>query len=385
LSLPRAAFDVIVVGAGPSGSTVAMDLVQKGHKVLLVDKDTHPGEKNVCGGLMPENYASGLSIPSWAIERRLEAFRYHIDNKTYSMTLPAISFHRRVFDRYLAETAARLGAQLATDTFARGVTIGNEVVASLVDKQGRLDTAESKLIVFADGPHTLANRTMGIGFDRHPTNTAIAAIYEVDSGNFSLEAFEHFVNSEVSPCGYGWIFPKRSVLNVGIYCLMSKIGNRNIHCMLDWFIEEFKPVARYLADRPRARFATALIPLTPAIKLFAHRTLVVGDAAGMVEPVWGDGIGFGIMGGHLAAEVAHKSLEFGRYDEAFLSEYQKQWEKSVEYRTIKRYSRLLRLMLTVIPERNNPFEWTTRVALRSYALYGLKVRRGPDADLCLQS
>lgn len=376
-------FDAIVVGAGPSGSTVARDLVLHGHSVLLVEKDSYPGENSVCGGITQETYVSDLDLAPAVIERQLSRFHYHIGDSTYALNIPTLSFQRNVFDRFLAENAAKLGAQLLTGTLAHDVSIDGKVVVSLMNKSSAQKyTMESKLIVFADGPHTLANTTLGIGFERRAQDTAIAAIYEIEWPDNPLDAFELFVEPQISSCGYGWVFPKKHILNAGAYCLMSRIGNANIHAFLDYFVREFVPVAKYLVGRPRTRFAAAMIPIAPAKQVYGPRCLVAGDAAGMVEPIWGDGIGFSIAGAHIAAEVAHEALVKDQFSEAFLSSYQRRWEASHEWRMIRRYSTLLRLLLKILPKHNNPFRWIARTALRTYALLdGLNLEKTQRSDL----
>ncbi len=174
-------------------------------------------------------------------------------------------------------------------------------------RTGSPTTVNADLVIFADGPSSLSYRRFGLGFSRSPDRTFLAAIYELEWKNTPLDCFEFFFDRNVSPWGYGWIFPKRHVVNVGVGCLLSKL-NTNIRQNLDYLVNKHPLASKKLAGRKILRFASALIPVAPARETVGPRMLVVGDAAGIVDPLWGGGIGYAILTGKIAGQISVKAF-----------------------------------------------------------------------------
>jgi len=327
--------DVAIIGAGPAGSSAARLIAESGYDVALIEKDEYPGRTNVCGGVVLEKYVSGLNLPEEIVEKRVARWIYHFPKKSYLLKQPAVSVRREIFDKFLAEAARRKGANLMVSTIARDVNLGrNEVTVSVIDRTTQEHhLIRAKLVIFADGPSTISHGKFHIGFERKPDKTALACIYEVEWRQNPMDSFEGFLGSEITPWGYGWVIPKKDLLNVGIGYLMSRMET-NIRKCLDHFMVSHPKVCPLVRARRRTKFAAALIPLAPAKRIVGDRTLVVGDAAGMVEPISGGGIGCAMRGASLAAKVAVRALNENRFDEAFLGEFDREWRASEDYKNI---------------------------------------------------
>jgi len=237
------------------------------------------------------------------------------------------------------------GAELLVSTLATDVARSRDGIIVRLKNRVTEETYEvkAKLAIFADGPSTLAFKKLGFGFGSG-NRKAFSAIYEVEWEDNPFECFEHFFNREVSPWGYGWIFPKRDVLNVGVMCLMSKMRS-NIKTYLDFLVNMHPIASKKLTGRSKLRFAAAIIPLQHANKIHGDRILVVGDAAGMVDPIVGAGIGYAIKGSALAARVAVKALEENSLDETSLSQFEREWKRGEIYKSIRKSQLLVTLFL----------------------------------------
>lgn len=187
-----------------------------------------------------------------------------------------------------------------------------------IQVKSRENTIESKLVVFADGPNTLAYRRFGIGFKPWSNKTCVSVVCEVKWENNPLDHTEFYYGYDISPWGYGWIFPKRNTVNVGVWCLHSVL-NSNIIESLNYLLRKHLLTQEKLKGKEVVWLRSALIPVAPARKIFGERVLVVGDAAGMVNPVTSGGIAHAINGGMLAGRISSEALEKDNFSSTFLS------------------------------------------------------------------
>ena len=317
--------DVAVVGAGPAGSSTAKTIAEKGYDVILIERDSYPGENNVCAGGIPKRIAEEMGVED-TIEKEIKSDILVFPWGRKEIERDNATVHRRIFDKRLAEIAVESGAKILTNTIVKDVTVKDDFV--LLNSE-----IAAKIVVFADGPNTLAYRKFRIGFRPESDKTVVSVVCELEWKNNELESFEMYFDRRISPWGYGWIFPKRNLVNVGVGCLYSKL-NCNIIEMLKYFINDF-PLSKYkLHSRKIVWLRSSLIPVSPAEKIYGERILVVGDAAGMVDPISGGGIAHAIEGGKIAGEVCVKALEENDFSENFLSLYDKLWRKTKNYRDI---------------------------------------------------
>lgn len=332
--MPDRKCDVAVIGAGPAGSTTALTIAKQGFDVLLVEKDEYPGKANVCAGGTSQSIIKDLGLSPRLVEKEIQGGKHYFPWGLKSSNLRGITVYRNVFDRGLAEKAVEEGSTLLTRTMIKEVTRKSDRV-QLQSKESSID---SKLVVFADGPHTLAHRRFGIGFEPRSDTTCISAVCEVKWEDNPLNQTEFYYGYEISPWGYGWLFPKRNTVNVGVGCLHSEL-NTNIIDSLNYLLRKHPLTHEQLKGKEIVWLRAALIPVAPAQKIFDERVLVVGDAAGMVDPVTGGGIMHAINGGLLAGRIACDALEKDDCSARFLARYQQLWQRTSDFSFI--YSKYL--------------------------------------------
>jgi digeranylgeranylglycerophospholipid reductase len=319
--------DVAVIGAGPAGSTAARTIAHRGFDVLLIEKDEYPGMTNVCAGAMPGSIIRDMGLDPGVIEKEISGQQHYFPwGMAESPLEDAVTVYRKVFDRSLAEKAVEDGAHLLNNTLVRDIS----VKAGGVSIDAGATEIESKLVIFADGPNTLAYRRLGFGFRPDADNTCASAVCEIEWADNPLDQFEFYYGYGIAPWGYGWVFPKRNTVNVGVGCLASRVRS-NIMDSLNYLIRDHPLTRDRLKERKVVSLSTATIPVAPAGKIFGERALAVGDAAGMVDPISAGGIHHAIHGGRIAGGVCADALEEDDFSAGFLSRYQDRWERSRDY------------------------------------------------------
>jgi digeranylgeranylglycerophospholipid reductase len=332
--------DVIVVGAGPAGSTTAKIVAGRGFDVQLVEK-RKPLETKICGGGISHRLLELLSLPEHVVEKKVSYEVHHFPWGTRINSEQHVTVLREKFDHFLASEAAKSGAQLTYETIVVKVRKENKkIIVYAKTKKGEVFCTPCKIVVFADGVATIAGKTFpSVGFKGNPKNTALGAIYEVEFKNNNMKHYELYYGSQISPWGYGWIFPKKNSLNIGVGCLLSDLrkSGQNIKHLLDHFYANFVQNSNKLPEGKKIKeFGAALIPLSLSSKIFAPSCLVVGDAAGMVDPLLGCGIVHAVAAGRLAGQIAVEALAKNDFSERYLSRYQTLWEESASYWQMKK-------------------------------------------------
>jgi len=295
-ALTAAAFDVAVVGTGPAGCVTAIQLARSGVRVALVDKATLPRYKTCGGGvvgrarrLLPVDIAPVVVRECRHAEINVLdqglGFVCERERPIVSMTM------RSELDHFLARAAVEAGATLLAPVEIRGFRTGTTCV---------LETAGgslmASLVVAADGATGFISRAAGWP-PGHASIPALECEIPVDAATFERFAGTARFDFGVIPHGYAWVFPKEAHLSVGV--LSTRRGSVGLKAYL----------ARYLAQRGIATAGEAaphgyVIPMRPVARTFVrNRTLLVGDAAGLVEPVAAEGISFAVLSGRLAADA----------------------------------------------------------------------------------
>ncbi len=324
--------DVAVIGAGPAGSTAARTIAHQGHGVILIEKDEFPGMTNVCAGALPGSIIRDMGLGPGVVEKEISGQTHYFPwGHSASLVENGVTVYRNVFDRSLADKAVEEGAELLSNTLVRDVSVEGDGVSV---SAGDVEIA-SKLVVFADGPNTLAYRRLGFGFRPDADRTCVSAVCEIEWENNPLNRFEFYYGYGIAPWGYGWLFPKRNTVNVGVGCLASR-ARSGIMDSLNYLIRDHPLTRDRLKGRKVVSLATATIPVAPAGKIFGERALAVGDAAGMVDPISAGGIHHAIHGGEIAGTVCAEALAAGDFSSSFLSRYQDRWESTKDYFFIRR-------------------------------------------------
>jgi geranylgeranyl reductase family protein len=329
-------YDVTIVGAGPAGSTTAKFLAEKGFKTLLLDKEKFPREKP-CGGGLPirvlqrfpyvvndkiiEAYSSSGTIFSPSLQHQIEICK---NTPIIAMVL------RKKFDFELVKFAIEAGTIFQEATPASAVRISNDTAQVTLDQGRRID---SEIIVGADGVNSSLARNMGLPASRTEKGICILQEFEVDEkimDEYFKKSRHCYIHSRFkSASGYGWVFPKKEHLNIGFSIINMDKNQQLKHNLLNWYqdyitlLKEKNLIPQHLKETPVKGGALLTHPLE---KTYADRFLLVGDAAGFINPLTGEGIYYAMASGQIAAEIITEALEKKQTTQEFLSQYQTRWQ-----------------------------------------------------------
>jgi len=289
--MPR--FDAIVVGAGPAGSTTAYRLARAGAKVCLLDRARFPRDKPCGGGLTLRAVRQLPFSVEPVVEDRVDTLELGLRyGKRWSgrASEPLVLMtQRRRLDAFLAEQAAEAGADFRDAARVTGVDPRGAVT---VDGE-RLD---ADVVIGADGANGIASR----GFERPTLEHGVALEGNVSYTHVSRERFggRAVVELGVVHGGYAWVFPKGDHVNVGV----GGWGTEGPH--LRERLTEL--CAAFGIDEAEVRALRGhRLPMRGAMSSpVCERLALVGDAAGLVDPLSGDGMYEAFVSGRLAAEAA---------------------------------------------------------------------------------
>ncbi|MEN3309457.1 MAG: menaquinone-9 beta-reductase [Micromonosporaceae bacterium] len=328
--------DVIVVGAGPGGSTTACHLARHGLDVLLLEKTEFPREK-VCGdGLTPRAVKQLVRLGvdttpenGWQRNRGLRVIgggvRLELDwPDLASFPNYGLTRTRLDFDEMLANRAKEAGAQLLTSHNVTGPVLdgGGRVVGVQASVGEDKQPAEFRapLVVAADGVSARFALSLGMAKrDDRPIGVAVRRYYHSPAKQEDeyLESWLELRSGEGGPAallpGYGWIFGMGDGrVNVGLGVLNSSVafGKTNYRAMLtDWL--STTPPDWGMNDEANADgpIQGAALPMGfSRVPHYQRGVMLVGDSGGMVNPFNGEGIAYAMESGELAAEVAVQAL-----------------------------------------------------------------------------
>lgn len=339
--------DVIVIGAGPAGSSAATMLARRGWQVALLECGERPGMRKACGGGLEGPDAEWLELPDELVHGRLVCRKHFFPWGQTTLSLPHVNTLRQELDAWLAGQAEAAGAQLVCARAKSVQHVNQDKLEVLITGKGVEQTLAAHLVIFADGARTLARQCGSLGFAPRRGNTAIGVVYELAWPEPSPDFYEIHFGATWSRWGYVWIFPKRGMVNVGIMALLED-GAR-----AEERLRAFIAGRPDLRDRPILRHIGGLIPLSPASRIYADGLLAAGDAAGMVEALSGAGIAYAAASGRLAGEVACEALEANEFTTAFLSRYQRRWEATPRFRNLRFQAMLTRVALPLARRDGN--------------------------------
>jgi geranylgeranyl reductase family protein len=287
--------DVLVVGAGPAGSATAIHLARGGARVLLADKARFPRDKPCGGGLTGRALRRMPVDPSPVVERDVDRFELRLrygSSFSRGHAEPLIRMtQRRRLDAFLAEQAAAAGAAFRDSSRVEVVDLAADGVTARVGA----DTVSADVLVGGDGANGVVARAAGLG-DGIVRGVALEGNVPLDALRGDLQQTA-VIELAVLPGGYGWVFPKRDHANLGVGGWGSEGPRLRGHLGR-------LASAHGLALDDLSELRGHRLPMrrlgTPAA---AGRVLLVGDAAGLVDPLSGDGMYEAFVSARLAADA----------------------------------------------------------------------------------
>ncbi|AAC06471.1 geranylgeranyl reductase family protein [Aquifex aeolicus] len=283
-------FDVVVVGAGPSGSSAARYLSEKGLRVLLMERKKLPRFK-LCGGALSGRFSKYLpqdfkSKVLNVIHKGYLGFRGD-KHKLKEREEVAYIIDRADFDHFLAQKAMEKGCELREET----------ELLDLWEEKGKiiLDTTKGKVscdfLIGADGFHSKVAKFLGFKKEKYYRSVEVLAEGEMDFNSVVIEL-------GLVKRGYLWVFPKGNKLNIGV----ASTEKENLLEVLKDYIKRQKIVKVKKIYKPKSWF----IPFAEGseeLHTGRGRILLVGDAGNFVDPLLGEGIYYGYLSGLLAGDA----------------------------------------------------------------------------------
>jgi len=311
--------DVIVVGAGPAGATLAYELGKKGIGVLVLEKEKLPCYKCCAGGVT----SKAAKLLDFDISEVAEDVIYEL-RFTFKLGRPYLGQHsqpliytvmRDVFDHFLVKRAQQLGAVLMDGQKVTQI----QVSADWIEISTTDNIFRSRLVVGADGAYSVVARELGMG---RGIEYAVGMESEIVVPQEEMAKWKSRVQIDLGciPGGYAWVFPKRNHLSIGAGCLASKARHLNRHHQK--FLNSLS-IGSYTIARSSSHFIPTC---TKGRLVWQDKALLLGDAAGLADPLTGEGIYNAIHSAQLAAPVIENSLVRGKVG---LQDYQQIVERKI--------------------------------------------------------
>ncbi len=325
-------WDVIIVGAGPGGSKCARACAEKGMSTLVIDRKQQVGPPKRCGEGLSKRWVelSGIEpTPRWAVQYIDGAILISPTGKKVVVANSKTTgyvIERSQFEKLLAEKAIEAGAKYMLKTQATGLLKDGDTVTGVkVLCDGKEKEYKAKIVIAADGVDSLVARYAGLQTTLPLTECDSGYQYEMAGVPLlDQQKMELYFGKDVAPRGYVWVFPKGDgVANVGIGVMGSDITTAKYY--LDKWIDAH---ADRFKNASMTEINAGVIPVTaPVKKFYANGIMVIGDAARMVNPIHGGGMGATMEAGLMAADTAKEAVDAGDVSEAMLKKYQDKWQE----------------------------------------------------------
>lgn len=319
--------DVLVVGLGPGGASAAAVAAEAGLRVLGVERNRRIGEPVQCAEFIP-NPMGRYAQEDQVLHQRITGMKTYLPSDAVEVSdFPGLMVDRAAFDRAIAERARRAGAELLEGTRLERLQ-AEAHVAHL--RCGEEETAvRYRVLVAADGPHSRVAEQLGL-----------PALRTVQTRQYTVPLLKPYFDTDIwltddFPGGYGWLFPKGKLANVGMGA--DKRFERNLKEPLDRLHALL--VERGLVGSEILARTGGAIPVGGLREhLVVGDILFVGDAAGLTHPITGAGISAAVVSGERAGQAAAERLlegeaeAFADFEEDVRDQFEVTLQRAVERR-----------------------------------------------------
>lgn len=327
-------FDIIIAGAGPAGCTAALALKDSGLKVVMLERATFPRDK-VCGDAIPARAINTLHKISPDLSAAFNGFdkrllTRHTDVVYNSKVLklhwqiPAYTCSRMDFDNHLFQLVQQYTDTVIVQDAQVATVVPNNSGYTLTDKKG--NTYHARLVIGADGAQSpTAKQLTTTTLDREHHIGAVRAYYRgVDK--LDIDKTEMYMHKGFIP-GYFWIFPVAGgMANVGFGMVSADIANRKINLkqMFYDFIEAVPDLKiRFANAELQGKLDGHSLPLgSRRVQMSGAGFMLCGDAASLIDPLTGEGIGNAMASGRLAAMQAIDCFRLSDFTAAHMQAYE---------------------------------------------------------------
>lgn len=319
-------YDIVVVGAGPAGSSAAHAAAQRGAKVLLIDRRQHIGIPVQCAEFVPQWISRHASFSSACVVQTVDKMVTHLpDGTSYEMKSPGYMLDRSLFDKELAASAVSSGGKISIET--RAVNLSPEGL--IVERGSKRELIHSKVFIGADGAHSSIARFVG-----QPSLKSIVALQHEVLMSEPQNHVDVYFHKDYEG-GYAWFFPKGRTANVGVGIIAQEttLLSKRMDHFLDYLVG-----SRKLSSVEIVAKTGGSIPCEKPRRTVFDNILLVGDAAGHAHPITGAGVLNAVIAGEIAGRIAAEAVDRGnlRHLENYEVECQEVFGKNLAYSALKR-------------------------------------------------
>lgn len=362
-------FDVIVVGAGPSGVSAAITLAKANKKVLLIERGDYAGSKNMYGGIM-YSHALNEIFPNFLneapIERITKKHNYFMMTEkeavgvSYSDKLSkddeniCFTALRSKFDKWCVEEAQKAGVIYAPRTLVKNAIIKNNFVVGV---KTEIEEIYCSIVIIADGANSLLAKEIGLRKDIDPKDVALAVkeVYQLDKNTIN-ERFNLLNDKDgamIECLGYpfneilglSFVYTNSDSVSVGVGITLDELAKNSLrpYDYLDQF-KNHPEIAPLIKDAEIIEYSAHLIPeggYKKIPKLYTNGAMVVGDAAMFINNVNFEGTNLALVSGQLAAKAAIVALDCNDVSKNTLKLYENYIKESFIYKDLKSYKNIM--------------------------------------------
>jgi geranylgeranyl reductase family protein len=347
-------YDIIIIGAGPAGCSLALHLANTNFKIALIDKDTFPRRK-VCGGALSERAINQLK----AFPKELNIYENFLKSvnkiKSYGLRIHTLGNKNSIFDFKDPKNKYKVPGFLCMrsdfDEFMIGevkkypnidLLAGIKINDIKITKQEVIVKSKDqvfvgKFIVGADGANSILRKKFPSY--RNISDVGITGHYENVSGFHKDNLIDMYFLKETLP-GYFWIFklPDNRV-NVGIYTTKDNLlkTKQNLKTMITDIISGHPEISERFKNSNKVDEAKGWkLPIFfkrifSQKNLYGNRHLFIGDSASLIDPITGEGIGNALLSGNYAAQTLKEAYKNGKIDSSELNQYRKLLVEKFKY------------------------------------------------------
>lgn len=357
--------EVIIVGGGPAGIASAITIARAGHEVILIERGSFSGSKNVFGGaiyaqptreIFP-NFEQEAPIERLNIEHKF-AILGEKDSTTISyrhkdLENPSYTVIRGKFDRWMADEARKAGVIIAEETVVKELLIKNEQVIGV---KTELEEYYSDIVILADGVNSLLAKQIGFRDKIEPQDVALSVkeVIKLDkekiNERFNLTdeegcVYEIFGGPMEGILGLGFLYTNKESISIGLGVGLDALSQKNLkpYELLD-SLKQHPTLAPLIKDGELLEYSAHLIPEGGYKKiptLSGAGVMIVGDAAMLVNNMHWEGTNLAMISGKIAGETAVTALSKGDFSEKMLSKYPESLEKSFVMKDLYAYRNLM--------------------------------------------
>ena len=321
-------YDVVVVGAGPAGSSAAFSAAKSGMRVALVEKEEVVAQTVRTSGVTWMDSVEEFGIPKHCYNPiKNYVFCSPNNEATIRSSVPkaAVLDVRKTY-RWLAEKAQRQEVELFLNTAVVGATRKSSGI--LLSTSNEDIEFSSKIVIDASGFQTVVAKSLGLVSQW--MRFGAGAEYEVEAETVDPDTWYLMVGQQYSPAGYAWIFPLgKNIVRIGVGVGKPESTADPTEILKEIIDKKLGPIAKIGKITP-IEFHYGLIPNDGLSRKTAYDNLIlVGDSAGQANPLVLEGIRYAIRFGKKAGEVAASAISSGDVSEKALMPYEESWKKAV--------------------------------------------------------